>query len=498
MPPCCQRQDMIATTPAIGSDCTVGGGATSARRMMPAELLGRHSHRTGDGKEVHIWLRNGKYLARGRHQNRPFGLTLGADESKAEVCLRQLLGDLEEGTFVRRAEARHRPFRNGPPARLSLRELCNAFLCEKRKLRGKKTAQDYTARLTAAIEFAETPANRRKWTWCQDIDRAFAIGYRSHLHSRLVTRNGHFAAWAKAISAGQIHNHLVCLGTVLNWAKRPDVNLLPAWFANPFTHDVVGDRPRKDPLAPPTLPLDLRIALVGAMDRWQLGALALSFVLPNRPEDITGLLISDLDFNRREIQFGTRFGGADYNKGRMSFRSIWPWQLDAILLYLVGDRKTGPLIMRRTVVEGRRRPRATAASASDVKVLFDRSLARAGARDIQADNDRKNAFRRVLRTLGGVDEDALAREFKALLGQVRPGHAAPLYDLRDAATTDMKDAGVDTIFRRYVTGHSLTGEILASYETQSLALHMARYFDHVRPLLDAIARRAGEVGIILG
>ena len=104
-------------------------------------------------------------------------------------------------------------------------------------------------------------------------------------------------------------------------------------------------------------------------------------------------------------------------------------------------------------------------------------------------------FRRVLRDLGGVSTDAMAIEFKCLMANVRPNEPVRFYETRSATSNDMKNAGVDTVFRHYITAHSLRGEVLGAYESQDLHLHFSKYFDYIRPLLNAIALRAVALGI---
>jgi hypothetical protein len=70
------------------------------------------------------------------------------------------------------------------------------------------------------------------------------------------------------------------------------------------------------------------------------------------------------------------------------------------------------------------------------------------------------------------------------------------YDLRGSITTELKAAKIDEIVRLYITGHSLERKILSHYEHQDLQLAMADYFQNIRPLLDTIVRRAGELAII--
>jgi hypothetical protein len=101
----------------------------------------------------------------------------------------------------------------------------------------------------------------------------------------------------------------------------------------------------------------------------------------------------------------------------------------------------------------------------------------------------------VLKDCGGVGKDVVAAEFRRILAEVRPGLRARFYDLRSATITDIKDAGVDWLIRRYVTGKSLGRDTLANYEQQNLAHHMHKYFQFIQPLLSAIMARAKELGI---
>src|SRR5437879_5288871 len=98
----------------------------SARPMLRAELMGAHSHATSSGVNVHIWSRRDRFLARGYHNRRPFGETLGKTEAEATVRLRRLLTEIEDRSFVPPSEARKQPLATGPAPRLTLREVINA------------------------------------------------------------------------------------------------------------------------------------------------------------------------------------------------------------------------------------------------------------------------------------------------------------------------------------------------------------------------------------
>jgi hypothetical protein len=92
-----------------------------------------------------------------------------------------------------------------------------------------------------------------------------------------------------------------------------------------------------------------------------------------------------------------------------------------------------------------------------------------------------------------VTEDALRREFKALLHRTGVT-GATLYTLRSSVTTAMHRAGLPHLEMRYLTGHS-TNDILNTYASLDPVSAMTKYFDSVRPLLSAISVRATAIGI---
>jgi len=461
--------------------------------MVRATLGGRHTHGASDGTEVHVWLRDGKYLARGSSQGQRFGQKLGADVQEAEIRLRALLGEIDRGAFRRASDRTQQAIRTGLVPKLTLAELANTFLADVRGRKGKNTAETYADRLAPGLEFAER--HPKRWPFADRIDRAFATELKTYLFQRRTTANGQALATTQRMAPGQILNVMGCWGTMIHWAARQENHLLPLGFANPFTHDVVGQRPRRDPLAPPTFPLDLRVQLVGVMDAWQLACLALPLVLPERPEDFVGLLVSEVDRGQRFLHFGTRCAGDDTTKAGVSFHVPYPPELDSILGWLIGSRTAGPLLRTRNILVRGKVPALVVATPAELDARFDKYLARFPADDTTCVQDRKRYFRRFLLKLGGVSTDTLAREFHAVLRQVRPELSARFYEIKGSTTTDMKDAGVDYITRMYLTGHALSDEILAAYESQRLREHTARYYLHLAPLLAAIVQRADQLGI---
>lgn len=469
------------------------GSSADRRRMVRAELMGRHTHVTLCGVRVHIWSRCGKYIARGFHEKQRYGETLGGNEAEATARLRQLLTEIEDGSFLRPTETHQRPLLRGKIPRLTLRQLINEYLVEVRRLRGKNTCDAYRTRLMPVLDFAEQIKIRKKWPLAMDIDREFAVSLRSFLHQYQTTRNGRPGGTPKILSERQIHNILVCLRTMLSWARRPDVRKLPIDFANPLTRDLVGTRPKKDPLREDKLPVEQRVQIVAHMDTWQLCQLSLSLVLPLRPDEATGLLISDVCFEKGWLRFGTRLEGGDFNKGRQDFVLPFPSELTSILRTCIGDRTEGPLLRDRKSFSGRRK--RPPVSFAELPQLYRERRQKAPRDEIQSEQDGKRVFRDLLRELGGVSEDMIAVEFKKLLGRCGLAEGRSLVTLRHSVSTAMeRTPGMPHLALRYLTSHS-TQDILNEYVALEPVKAMQLYFDTIRPLLEAIMQRARALGI---
>ena len=459
-------------------------------------MLGRHTHLAGNGTKVNVWQRGTAYLARGYCDGARFGETLGHDEASAALRLHEIICAIGDGTYVRASQRHDRPLGHSTSQRLTIRQLVDEFLLAKRKLVGHQTAADYRTRLAPLIEFAELPSSKKKWPTASAVDHDCATQYRERLMNREVARNGRAASVLKLISPHQIYNCLDCARTVLNWGKDVRVAKLAPWFVNPFTSDVVGQRPQKDPLRPPSFPLARRVQLVSYMDVWQLSHLALPLVLPMRPEDSAGLLVDEIDYARQLLRFGTRFEGRDFNKGRQSLACPYPQQLTPFLRFSQAGRQAGPLLRARSIFEGQRQAPVEVHTTADIAVHINNAISLAPHERRKTLQDQKVIVRRALREFGGVTTDELAKEFKQVMGNAGQEQVDRFYDLRGSINTELDRAGVSTLVQKYVTGHALT-DILNEYVSLDPATEMQKYFDRLGPLFYAMHERAQQLGMKL-
>jgi integrase len=470
---------------------SANANGANRRQMIRAELLGAHTHAALSGVEVHVWKRGDRFLARGRALGQSFGETLGSDPICAAARLRQVLNQLDNGSYVRPSEARKLLIAGNACSRLSLREIITVFLAEKRKRRGQQTAADYRSRLAPVLDFAEKSSSLKRWPLAVKIDTHFVQSLRAFLFQHQTSRNGRPGSKPTPLSNRQIINILECLRTVLHWAKTAAVRKLPADWVMPLTQDLIGQPPTKDPLRQEKLSIEDRCQIVRSMDCWQICQLTLSLVLPLRPGEAAGILVSDVNLEKGWLEFGERFKDANFTKGKTSFVLPFPAEMRAILLACIAQRAEGPLLRSRRAFAGEA---TTVRSLGHLQQLFNAELATRPAGTVQAEQDRKLVFRSVLQRLGGVTEDALNKEFKKVLAAGGIKNGATIYALRSAVTTGMHRANLPHLEMRYLTGHT-TSDILNEYTCLDPVGAMNKYFSTIQPLLSAIAARVQELGV---
>ena len=465
-----------------------------SRRMVSATLFGQHTFHAENGQKVHIFHRGGKYLARARVLGQQVGVTLGTTEADAHLTLCRLLSQFARGSFVSPTEARRSILGRRPVPQLTSRELCDEFLKEKQKINGAALVQTYLARLRHVLDFAERPKNLRRWGLARDIDREFAVELRAFLMSCDITPNGRSGSSSRKMSAKMVRLCLEAVRSVLNWGSKPQVRKLPADYCHPFTEDVLGHLPSKDPLRQSPITMDKRMRMVSVMDQWQLLHLTPLLILPTRFEDVAGAVISDFDFQAGVWRLGTRFGGNDFNKGRVNVVMPLPPVLRDLLWITADGRAEGPMFLcPRVFKKPLRYHFPQLRSQAELDVLIQERLASAPQAEVATEHDRKDYIRKLIHDLGAVSTDDVSRQLQRLFAAVGL-RALRAYDIRHATTEEMNRSGLSHLAWRYFTLHK-TNDILNTYSGVNVFDEMARYYNHIAPLLQAIERRARELGI---
>ena len=459
------------------------------RRMVQATLYGRHSITLANGKSIHIWRRRNSYLVRGWWEGRQFGEVLGSDEVSAEARLCEIRTQLENGTYASPRDCARQPKRaRNVYLRAPLEDLIDAYVQDRRTLRGKKTATRYRSSGDHIKAYQNQPEIRKKYPSAAMIDRSYVVGLLTFLRKREVTRNGRPGSTPRLMSSKGVYEILTLLRTILEFGKRAEIGLLPPGFVNPVTGDLVAKPPRKSPIRDIKLNLERRIRMMRVADGFQLCVFAALMVMPLRPDELCGMLVEEVNFDAGFAHFGSRFNDSDFTKGKTSFDVPFPEELSCPISQALASRSSGPLFMKRALFERHVRNTTRIPQSESVEGIVAKRLLAVRPSTSQ---DAKLVSRTVLRELGGISYDELLTEFKKLATIAGiDGNVTP-YDLRHAVTTELSRVGVSENVRRYCTGHAMS-DIMDTYtalDLPTIRKEFETYWEFVRELTEAISER---------
>lgn len=462
---------------------------SAQRRMVQAQLCGRHSITLANGMQIHIWRRGNSYLVRGRLEGRQFGEVLGTDEVSAEARLCEIRTQLENGAFTLPRDRASQPKRaRNLNMRAPLDDLIDVYIQDRRRLRGRKTANRYRSSGDHIKAYQSQPEIRKKYPSAAMVDRSYVVGLITYLHKRQVTRNGRPGAAPRLMSSKSVYEILTLLRTILEFGKRAEIGLLPPVFVNPVTGDLVAKPPRKSPIRDIKLNIERRIRMMRVADGFQLCVFAPLVVMPLRPDELCGMLVEEVDFNAGFAHFGSRFNDSDFTKGKTSFDVPFPEELTCPISHAMASRSSGPLFMKRALFERHVRNTTRIPQSESVEGIVAKRLLAVRPSTSQ---DAKLVSRTVLRELGGISYDELLTEFKKLATIAGiDGNVTP-YDLRHAITTELSRVGVSENVRRYCTGHAMS-DIMDTYtalDLPTIRKEFESYWEFVRELTEAISER---------
>jgi hypothetical protein len=496
------QQDIITVLPSSEPQGSTAPAAPAPKRkMVSAELSGKHKHTTSNGVNVHIWRRRNRYLARFRHNGRQTGPTLGATEQEAEVALRRLMVQLEDGTFLPPSDplAVQQKRKNRPIPKLSIPELHVMFVAEKRRTRGRKTSQTYAGRLAHVDAFVEQAENKRRFPYAALLsdDGQYGLDLREFLTRRHVARNGHANSQKQLMMPSGVRNVLETHRDALNWAAKSQVRLLPPDFVQPISSETIGAKPHKDPLRPTVIGLERRLRLVRMSNAFQLITFAPQYILPLRPEQLAGLLVRDVDWEDNVLVFGTRFDEHDRTKGKTNFRVPFPEKWEPVIRIAVGERSSGPLYVRHDIFNNEQQPELVCQARTDLDKAVNSALEAQAAKGPLPDGDAKDICRSVIRKAGGVTPDELQRDFMQLANLAGFDGSFRYYDLRGSVVTEMERVGVQSHIQRYVMGqHKLDPGTLDPYRSltiDGLRDSLQPHWDFCAELIDGVLVRGRKL-----
>ena len=242
---------------------------------------------------------------------------------------------------------------------------------------------------------------------------------------------------------------------LFNFAR--DQRHLPAYTPNPFTSLAIERMPVED--AKPIRPMapDQEREFFKACDEWRFRVFFLYAFTGLRVGELCHLLIdNDLDLNNNLIRIT--------NKPRLYWQiktrnlrdvPLLP-EVAQVLRKCIGERKTGPVILRRGVTDGTQDAPLTGRSMVQLEEEAARRIEAAQARQAEPLTrlETRQIGRSVWRDAGATKETKIRVEFMEVTKRVGLGHLTCPKDLRHLFATSLQAAGVDPMVRRDIMGHT--------------------------------------------
>ncbi|MBW3597266.1 MAG: hypothetical protein KY475_08330 [Planctomycetes bacterium] len=357
-----------------------------------------------------------------------------------------------------------------------------------------RTVQRYRAAMQHYLAFAEQPAVAKAYPQVARVDRDFQLRFAAFLSSRMVLPNGRTNSHPRPMKAQKFVMDVV--RGMFAWAADPARgNLLPGAFRNPFvgcfrrTETLAGD-----PITEPDVTGTMAVELLLACDLFQLGIFAPLLLYGLRPGELGWIFWENVEEGWLKVACNQDLGYA--TKGRRDKR--FP-----VLACLEGLwRQSNPwgqgLLYRCRGASADKTP--TALSGASLGALIDEFNRRCRVSPPSGAAQRRGIRDAVMKNAGQLSYDRIKREFDQLARRLGWPAEATLKDLRHLFATSLENSGTPDFFKRYLLGQAFGKAPIVAY-THVTAAKLREHYQRavateLAPLVDAVARRADELGTL--
>lgn len=361
--------------------------------------------------------------------------------------------------------------------RCALSELVEHFVAE---LHQRAAAGDLAPatpqRYASALRHLLDLENDTNGAWMPTRD--WALELKARLNGKLIASNGHPNTTKRSLRQSGVAYILATAAALIRWAVERE--RLPATALAVVPHLHQRRKPTRVTNPVPITHEQLNLLFAAAESPAELLPIALIAYHGLRPSEAAWLMAERIDFEGGWITYGGIEELGHRTKGNVEKRLPIPEHLRQLLESVLGDRRTGPVLLRATGPNlhadhrspcaprhspsprrssGRRRTggstRATGPRRRDVPPLAA-LCARVRADAPNSWSARHAAGKRALLAAGGVDGDHLRRLFRRLARRAGLPRAITPKALRHLFATTLEQAGVGYYTRRYMLGHAVS------------------------------------------
>lgn len=353
-----------------------------------------------------------------------------------------------------------------------------------------KTVARYQSALTHYTAFLESGEVAKRYPIASRIDRQFVLEFAAFLKSRRISPNGHpHTSKRPMASTAYVEN---VASSMFAWAGDAERgNLLPDGFRNPFARRARrSTQVAPDPSRPPDITMDMAAEFLGKCDRDTLPYFTLLALYGLRPSELTLLFREHINAGWLHVRCDLELGLLA--KGRRD-KSL-PL-LPGLPIPIGASYPTEGLLFGSGRVTAQCGLPLLGASLQELRAIFRERCAREG--QLTSEN-RASLLKQLLKDAGALQYDEIEQRFQVVARCLKFPRAATLKDFRHLCNTNLQNAGVPEVYRRFLLGHSLGRSALVNYShlTQLRHWYEKGVELQMQPIVEAVRDRAGQIGLL--
>lgn len=385
--------------------------------------------------------------------------------------------------------------------RATIREAVDAFMAWKETCGiSAASIRNYRAQFARILHFSENAPEGRHCRTIDRLDGEFCQNFVRWLGAEMTTASGGPATLhnpLRPLSGSEQHETRLRLRSLLQYAMQCVPALVPRYWQNPMSGQLVGRRPRRAVrgLSAPPVTVDELVAVVLQLDEYALALLAPLFCFGPRPSELGRILGADYDPGEGLLKVVCRPSCGYETKGKTDKFLPVTETLLACIQPMIARCRGGPLFIRRRYFRGEK----PGLCAADEKIMAGELAAR--RRDLAAELGRqlstieKDTLARQLWTgAGAVNAHGVARELERAAARAGLARTPTSRGVRHLVESLAEEARLSPGVIRQLFGHRPNrGDALFHYShvsLESLREQVALLDERRRPLIAALARRA--------
>ena len=287
-----------------------------------------------------------------------------------------------------------------------------------------------------------------------------------YLRGTKVAPNGHANTAKRPLRDSGVKFILQICSAMINYAKTQ--RHLPPYYENPFATTGICNIPVEDAKKTFVFSRDEERRLLAQADPWLLPIMVLLLQTGMRPQEVTRLLVLDIDLEEGWVHIRNKKELGWMVKTRRERSIPITPELTLVLRSVIDGRPTGPVFRQRRCSNGHIPPFENWTRNEVEAELSQRAdQLQLSSTELTSRLAVRQAAKTIWRDWGAVKYDYLRHQFKGLMKKIERPDITTIKTCRHNFATCLQDANVDPLIRNELLGHSPAGLGMTTRYTQT-------------------------------